>query len=274
MTVPTPKLQKLKLPLTEIERLYVDEKMTLREIAARTGVSHQDIHHHLKALGVERRNRKTRRRTYPRFDRETMYDLYVTQGLSMEEIGRRLGLSSITIKKELDAHGIKSGRWRQRTPETEALEGEAVELYKRGWSVKQIAAHFDKYPEAIYNALARGGIELRYLKLVQRELDYEELKRLYVDEQRPVKTICKILRVTRNKLENELIRHGIPIRAHKRQIKHPQLASLEIGQAAVFPRTGKLNYHKPFYDDARKLGIQVTIQTVDRDSVRVVRVSG
>jgi transposase-like protein len=267
-------MEKLKIPLDEINRLYVDEKLTLREIEEIAGVTYQTVHNHLKAQGIELRSRKFRRNKYPRFERELMYDMYVTKGLSMEEIGRKLGFSGTTIRKELACHGIKSGRWRRNTPETKAIQAKAVQLYKKGWTVKQIAAHLNKYPEAIYKALKQVGIELRYLKLVRREFNGEELQRLYVDDALPVKQICEKLGVTRKKFESELIRHGIPIRVGKsqRRLRYPKLEKLQIGEHVLLPRGKKLNYHMAFYDDARRIGIQVSVETIDQSSVRVTRV--
>jgi len=265
-------MEKLKIPLDEIKRLYIEERLTLREIAARAGVSHQDIHHHLITLGVRRRSRTVRRVKYPRYERGTMHDLYVTQGLAMTEISRRLGTSYTIIKKELAAHGIKTGRWSQLTAETRAAHAKAVQLYQQGWKVQQIAKHFNKSIETIYKVLAKAGVELRHLKLVRRELDYNTLKRLYVDERMSLRKLCKTFEVNKEKLELDLIRYKIPLRKGNRKVQYPKLARLKVGQSAMFPRTGKLNYHKRFYDDGRRIGIQVRVETIDHNSDRVWRV--
>jgi predicted DNA-binding protein YlxM (UPF0122 family) len=269
MSQPTPKLPKLKISRDEVRRLYVEKGLTLREIASKTGTSPQNVHHHLKFLGVELRKQGGVKRP-PKFKRKLLIDLYVKQRMSMAAVGRMYGVSAHVIRRELDAHGIKTGRWHQRTPEKLALQKEIVELYSSGWSVGKIAAHFTQSRQIIYKELARAGVELRYKEL-QRTLG--DLRGLYVTEKMPVRKICRTLGITRDRLQNELIRQKIPLREHKNPIRYPELASLKVGQFVVFPRTQRLNYHKRFFDDARRIGIRIKIRAIDEDSVRVTRVS-
>ncbi|WP_087886595.1 sigma factor-like helix-turn-helix DNA-binding protein [Streptomyces alboflavus] len=47
--------QKLKLDDAELVRMYDEEKMTLREIAAQTGIHRDTVRNHLISNGVEPR---------------------------------------------------------------------------------------------------------------------------------------------------------------------------------------------------------------------------
>jgi len=260
-------MEKLKISRKEIVRLYRIENLTLREIAKKAGVTHQNIYFHLSNLGVKRRTKGSKKNTYPRYDFKLMRDLYVEQGLSMAEIGRRQGVSRDVIKRELQLHGIETGRWTQLTPENRAKREKAVELYEKGWRVREIADRLDRSTLSIYKLLGRAGIKLGE----KQPLDRKQLKLLYVSENKPVKQICRILGVSKDRLERELIKNKIPLRKGDRVVKHPELAGLKVGQSAVLPRKSKLNYHKIFYDDARRLGIQVRVERIDQKEVRVWR---
>ena len=265
------KLPKLKISRDDVRRLYVKKGLTLREIADRTGTSHQNVHHHLKYLDVElRKTGGVKRR--PRFARRLLNGLYVKQRMSMSAVGRELGVSADVVKRDLDRYGISSGRSRQRSPAAIALQKNAVKLYEKGWSVKRIADRFGKHPQTIYKELARAGVELRYKTALRRT--FADLQRLYVSEKMPVRKICRGLGITRARLLNELIRQKIPLRSRNEPIRYPELAFLKVGESAILPRSQKRSYHKPFFDDARRVGIRIKVKTIDKDSVRVIRVSG
>ena len=74
--------------------LYVNEMMSSTEIGKKIGVSHKSVLNHLEAMGVKRRSleeshfSKNKKVIPPEFyDYEIMYDLYVTQYMTKEQIG-------------------------------------------------------------------------------------------------------------------------------------------------------------------------------------------
>ena len=92
--------------LQELIRLYNVRKMTLETIGEQFGISRQAVHNRLKRAGVQLRPRSKR---VSKIDGPLLYELYVGQKLSLAEIGKRVGLKSVTIRSLLVKHGLTTG---------------------------------------------------------------------------------------------------------------------------------------------------------------------
>jgi len=106
----------------ELKRLYVKEKLYLREIASRLGVSHQTVLNRLNRIGVPLRNRGTMR---PTIDREILERLYIGEKQSVYTIANRLGISVDKVQSNLVKHGFmieRRPRWIRECPELGTLE--------------------------------------------------------------------------------------------------------------------------------------------------------
>lgn len=89
---------------SEVKRLYVDLKFSLNEVGQKLGVSAELVARELKSLGIPRRKGSG---LPPRtFDKETILKLYVTDGLTQGQVGKKLGVSVNIIRRELERHGI------------------------------------------------------------------------------------------------------------------------------------------------------------------------
>lgn len=93
--------------------LYLNEMMSSTEIGKKIGVSHKSVLNHLEAMGVKRRSleeshfSKNKKVIPPEFyDYEIMYDLYVTQHMTKEQIGDMFDCAPHVIHRVLKKLGI------------------------------------------------------------------------------------------------------------------------------------------------------------------------
>lgn len=95
----------------ELYRLYVIEMKGAPEIARTVGVCSASIYNWLDKYGIPRRQgRDAQMPVEP--SKESLFDLYITQELSIDETAHRVGSSESSISKLLDAYGIKKReRW-------------------------------------------------------------------------------------------------------------------------------------------------------------------
>ncbi len=122
-------MPKLTALAAEQQRLYENEHLTLKEIAARFNVSKQAVHYRLKAVGVEFRSTG---RTRALIDRETLELLYVKKWLNAREIADHLGCKIGIVYRDLEHHGIDrrvSGNSSLKYPQLRELNiGESIEV--------------------------------------------------------------------------------------------------------------------------------------------------
>lgn len=89
--------------LQKLKDLYLIDKLTLKQIGEKIGVSKQAVHSRLRLAGVELRPRSRRPLT---INRETLFDLYVNQMLSPGKIGEKFGLTNSTIRDYLIKNNV------------------------------------------------------------------------------------------------------------------------------------------------------------------------
>jgi predicted DNA-binding protein YlxM (UPF0122 family) len=89
--------------LKEMQQLYEDENLNLREIAQRFGVSWQAIHERFVRAGIPLRPKSPGKRL---LDRETLVELYINENLSIAQTAKRLKLGYQKVSDEIRRHGI------------------------------------------------------------------------------------------------------------------------------------------------------------------------
>lgn len=99
--------------------------------------------------------------------REEVYDLYVTQQLSMDKVGRKLGRSKEAVRVLLRRYGIPPrqrgwirGRHQPRLdhlPDNQDLK----RAYETGWTITRLAAHHHVHPTTIHRRLKAAGTTFR-----------------------------------------------------------------------------------------------------------------
>jgi predicted DNA-binding protein YlxM (UPF0122 family) len=128
--------------LKEMRRLYEIEKINLREIAARFGVTWQAIHQKLTKAGVPLRQKSPVKRL---LDRETLVQLYVEENLTIGETAKRLKAKCKKVSEELERHGIEKrsiGFFKRKQPELYQLKvGEKAVIQRPSVSLSFIIRH-------------------------------------------------------------------------------------------------------------------------------------
>lgn len=90
--------------LKKIIKLYETDKLSVRQIAERIGVTNQAIYSRLAGAGVPLRSREQKSK---RIARKKLIQLYVREKRSIDEIARLLGAAPKRISGELRRCGIE-----------------------------------------------------------------------------------------------------------------------------------------------------------------------
>ncbi len=171
MLMTTPEIDLLK-------RLYVDEAMTISQIAARIGVAAQTVHNRLVAAEIPRRPSPSTPRVDVR-DAE-IRRLYVGQQLSAVQIAAHLGCGTSTVYSRLAGLGIArrstSGSRSVRPPDDELRQLYEVE----GQSLRQIAQRFQVTPQAVHGWVRAADIDLRPPGSAAPEIELHSLAERYL----------------------------------------------------------------------------------------------
>lgn len=114
-----------------LKQLYVEQELTQQQIAAKLGCNRRTIHNWMQEFGIESREQGPANPTEPHQKREVLERLYVEQGLSMGEVGDRLGVSRSTIAHWLDRHNLK--RDDAPSDETVPLNVDDLSVKDRFW---------------------------------------------------------------------------------------------------------------------------------------------
>ena len=158
-------------PAAEVlEELYVRQNLTIRQVAARTGLSPRQVWRRLEEAGIPRRPSGPRR---TEVDPRLLEELYLRRGLSMDAVARELRVSRGVVERSLRSHGIRRHR-RERLPRP-LLE----ELYVQGrLSAEAVAARTGTTKAIVLADLRHWGLARR-AGGGARPLSREELERIY-----------------------------------------------------------------------------------------------
>lgn len=83
---------------------------------------------------------------------------YLAEGLSLEQIGRRVGRHPSTISFHLKKHGLKPVNQQRHRQRGALPEKELRELHARGASLKEIAQHFGRGTNTVRYWLKKYGL--------------------------------------------------------------------------------------------------------------------
>lgn len=124
--------EKYRIEKDVLHRLYIEEKLTLQEVADQLSVSTATVLKWAKIHGIPTRKRgyksSGKKRVY--IPKKQLYQMYVVEELSTEAIGKKLGVSRKTIQRRLDAHGIPI---RKRGPHTREHQRKGVPFRPTSW---------------------------------------------------------------------------------------------------------------------------------------------
>jgi hypothetical protein len=137
--------------------------------------------------------------------------LYVTQRHSLDDMGLHYGVSEATVRAWLHAAGIRRTRptWRTTIPPARLHA-----LYvTQGLTIAQIAAQERVGPMTVWHALIDHDIPRRpHGRPVPPPPPALELRRLYLEEGRPIRQLAAHYKVSYTTMRQRLQAAGIPLR--------------------------------------------------------------
>ena len=159
------------------------------------------------------------------------------------------------------------------------IKEEIIQMYVgAGLTLREIGEKIGFSRQTVCNILQEAGVRAAQKgKKPQRERTTENdgaILRLYVDEDRPVREISKLLNLSVNAVSESLREHGVMIkRGGMRTIVFPELRNLNIGESLELPRVisnSKQTYVR-YYEMAKSAGIKVSVRSIGEEKVRVTR---
>ncbi len=95
-----------KKDFNEIQKLYVDQKLTLKEVSKRTGTPYRRLRRLLMVKGIKIRGDRGLRPNEFTITKKRLEDLYIKQRLSTTDMAKILGINQSTVWNKLYNAGI------------------------------------------------------------------------------------------------------------------------------------------------------------------------
>jgi predicted DNA-binding protein YlxM (UPF0122 family) len=168
----------MSTPETDLlRRLYVDEQLTIGEVAATLGVAAQTVHNRLVAAQIARRASPSTPRTD--ISDDEIRRLYIDRCWSAAEIAAHFGCGASTVYTRLD--GMRLAR-RPARPRQDGRPGDDQmrRLYRtEGLSLRHIATRYQVSAQTVHGWVAAAGIDRRPPGALTPTLDSGELAEQY-----------------------------------------------------------------------------------------------
>ena len=263
---------RLKLELEKIRELYFEKSWSQRRIAIHFGVSAWSIAERLKQFGIHPRPRprsvlgdKSKRDAVIR----RIKDLYLNEGLTVEQIARRLRISNSTVSRLLKNEGVDVPRRPKRDLK------EILRLYvESGWTADRIAERFGTTTRAIFHEIFKSGVTRRSLR---PKLDPAKIREMYVDQELTVKRIAELFQVGQLTIYRVLDAENIERRPRgserRKSARHfdPRLANLEVGESFQVQCLDPVPVQVYFSRQAKNLKIRIATRRTGATALQVTR---
>lgn len=142
------------------------------------------------------------------------------------------------------------------------------------WTLRQIADHFGVSWQAVHARFVREGVPLRSKNQIKKRFDRETLVQLYVTKKLSIDEVGKILDASASHVHNELERYGIETRTKgATRRKYPKLYTLKVGENMDIKRPNSKHFYQNLHNKARKIGMKISIMSLDDETLRICRVS-
>lgn len=163
---------------SQLRKLYVEDKLSIREIAEKWGVSKNTISNHLRRLGIKTRSKgKTPIYTQLRMSKEQLrqylYQMYVEEEWTAKEIADQLEVSPNAISKQLVALGFERRSRGKRTlyerigMSEEEFKKRLHDLAEKGLTTKDIADYLNTSYNILRGYLQKYGVTTNEEHLVK-----------------------------------------------------------------------------------------------------------
>lgn len=201
--------RRIDLPVKVLEQKYLMEKKTAAQIAKELGVDAALVNTNLHRAGIPVRPTNSRPRII--IPKEDLVRMYQNEGMTISDIGRKLGCDPKLVWRRLKKYGIprrNSGTISRTILTKETLRRMYVDERK---SAAMIAREMGCSGGTVLNRLKEYGFEIRGQNL-GNVITKEDLQRLYEDEGRSMKEIAKMYKCRENTIQAYRRKFGIPKR--------------------------------------------------------------
>jgi len=202
----------------ELEKLYLEDKLSIRKIAKIYDVRYTSIWLQLKKFNIPRRRCGVPETVI--IPKEKLVELYINKKMSATQIAKQLGVCHSTILEKLRKYGIEV-RNDKKLKDIPNLKEKLVELYiKQNKTMAEIAKDFGVTKEAILRWIKKFGlkkelpiIEIKKPEKKLREMEKEEAKKLledlYVDKKLSLQQIASLFGITKQAVREWLKKFNI-----------------------------------------------------------------
>ena len=217
--------RRIDLPVKVLEQKYLVEKKTAAEIAEELGVDASLVNTNLHRAGIPVRLTNNKPRII--ISKESLVRMYQNGGLSISDIGHKIGCHPSIVWRRLKKYGIprrNSGTTSRTIITKEALQRMYVNERK---SPTVIAREIGCSDVTVWNRLKEYGFEIRGRNL-GNVITKDDLQRLYVGEGRPMKEIAEMYKCHEGTMHAYRRKFGIPKRrdySDKYYTRHRKLRS-------------------------------------------------
>ncbi|MER5322351.1 helix-turn-helix domain-containing protein [Streptosporangium roseum] len=191
-----------------VRRLYVEDRLTVRQVAAKVGVSHARVHRLLNRMGVQLRPRGTAGLQISKEKRAAILAAYRAD-VPIEDIVEGLKVASKTVNRVAeDAGEPPRPRGGRRVLDWGQIEG----LHLKGWPADAIAILVDASESHIRAVLRELGYGRPPLP------DVETLAALYA-ELGSVRKVAREVRSSAKRVQEVLEAAGVPVLRRAPRVK-------------------------------------------------------
>ena len=230
--------QEITIDPDEAYRLYFEEKWDLKDVAAHFGCKSADpIHRVFEEYGWKTRQQISYQKE---IDPEEVFRLYNEEGLSHRKIGEIFGVSDGPIRRIFKEHGMPYGQ------EIQVDSKELHYLYfELGLSKEETCEALGISKKPFDRILREQGWDARSAGFQPIEIDIDEFKKLYYEEELNLKEIAKHFEVSESTLrrfrkENDLkIRDKPTIRELRNNLFGTECAICEKPRKFIHKKDGE-----------------------------------
>lgn len=197
----------MTLTKTQLENLYVNQKLTLEEIAKKTNLSKSQVFRLVKKYQFS----KNDHRTIQSPSKEELVELYENQNMNIRDIAKKYNVNRATIRKWFRQYKIES-RWHKAFPIPPKDELETLYVYMKK-EIKEIAEIYKVNRNLVAKWLANENIAL-YIPEKDILVDFYENHKL------TLKQIGQIYDVSKSTVTRWFIKYNIKIDSNQRRYYH------------------------------------------------------
>lgn len=209
------------IPKEELRKLYLEEKISMMEIARKFGVNRETISKRLKVYDIKIRKKQY----FIKLPKRKLCNLYEKKKLTTVQIAKIYGCSTATINKRLREYGVKIRTNPQYIPISRKV---LKRLYlKEKLSTIQIAKKLGCGKSTISEKMKKFGIKARSRsetsKMIKHPIKYEISKEklidLYHDKKLSPYQIAKIYNCSPSAIFHKMYKmYKIPLRENREAI--------------------------------------------------------